>query len=179
MTTQRLYYDDSYTTAFEAEITGQITYNNAPAVILNQTYFCPTSGGQPNDTGVLSGIPVVDVAVRESDGAVLHVLEGDLPSQPIAGQINWVRRFDHMRHHTGQHILSQAFVRLAQAETVGFHLSADSVTIDLNKSALPASLVDEGEDLANQIIAENRPVRAWFPSEDELAKIQLRKVPEV
>jgi alanyl-tRNA synthetase len=179
MATQRLYYFDSYTTTFDAEISGQTTYSSAPAVILNQTYFYPTSGGQPNDTGVLNGVPVVDVAVRESDGAVLHVLEGELPPQPVSGQIDWARRFDHMRHHTGQHILSQAFIRLAQAETVGFHLSPDSVTIDLNKAALPASLVDEVEDLANQIIAENRPVRAWFPTEDELARIQLRKVPEV
>jgi alanyl-tRNA synthetase len=179
MTTERLYYTDSYTTTFDAELAGHVTYHDAPAVILNQTFFYPTSGGQPHDTGLLNGVPVVEVVIREADGAILHVLEAELPFEQVAGQINWARRFDHMRHHTGQHILSQAFIRVAQAETVGFHLSPDSVTIDLNTSNIPAAQVEEAEDLANQIVAENRRVRAWFPTDEELTAIQLRKVPEV
>ena len=178
-TMQRLYYNDSYTTSFEAQVIERSSLDGAPAVILDQTYFYPTSGGQPNDTGLLSGVPVVDVVIRESDGAVLHVLGGELPLDLVSGQVNWSRRFDHMRHHTGQHILSQAFVRMAQAETVGFHLSPDSVTIDLNVSKISPEVVDAVEDLANQIVAQNRPVRAWFPDDDELATLQLRKVPDV
>lgn len=179
MTTQRLYYTDAYVTTFEAAVIAQLVVDDKPAVVLDRTYFYPTSGGQPYDTGLLSGIPVIDVVLRESDGSVLHVLDSDLPLETVSGQINWARRFDHMRHHTGQHILSQAFVRVADAETVGFHLSADSVTIDLNIPAIDSARVDDAEDLANQIVAENRPVRAWFPAGDELEALTLRKVPEV
>jgi len=179
MTTQRLYYSDSYTTAFDARCIEHTTLDGAPAVVLDRTYFYPTSGGQPHDTGTLNGIPVIDVAVREGDGAILHILERPLAGEQVHGEIDWARRFDYMQHHTGQHILSQAFVRLAEAETVGFHMSADSITIDLDTPALDAALIERVETLANQIVFEDRPVRAWFPDEAELAGLVLRKTPEV
>lgn len=179
MITERLYYTDSYTTSFEAQIVEQTSLQDQPAVVLDRTYFYPTSGGQPHDGGTLGGIRVVDVSIREADGAVLHVLAHPLDGGRVAGAIDWPRRFDHMQHHTGQHILSQAFVRVAGAATIGFHLSPDSVTIDLDKPAIDPALVDEVEDLANRIVTENRPVRAWFPSDDELARLDLRKVPDV
>lgn len=178
MSTKRLYYTDSYTMTFEAALIERTTYNDAPAVVLDRSYFYPTSGGQPHDTGTLNAVPVVDVIVREADEIVLHVLGGSLADARVTGQIDWARRFDHMRHHTGQHILSQAFVVLAQAETVGFHMSPDSITIDLDKPTLKPAQIDAAEDLANQIIAENRPVRAWFPTEAELSDLPLRKVPK-
>jgi len=179
MITERLYYTDSYTTSFEAQIVEQTSLQDQPTVVLDRTYFYPTSGGQPHDGGTLGGIRVVDVSIREADGAVLHVLARPLDGGRVAGAIDWPRRFDHMQHHTGQHILSQAFVRVAGAATIGFHLSPDSVTIDLDKPAIDPALVDEVEDLANRIVTENRPVRAWFPSDDELARLDLRKVPDV
>lgn len=181
MTTQRLYHSDAYITDFDAELVETTSYNDLPAVILDRTCFYPTSGGQPHDTGMLNGLPVVDVVLREADGAVMHVLGGSttLDGPRVSGQIDWSRRFDHMRHHTGQHILSQAFVRLAQADTVGFHLSPDSVTIDLNRTEIGPDTLEAAEDLANQIVAEDRPVRAYFPSDEELVMLKLRKVPEV
>lgn len=179
MITERLYYADSYRTAFEAHVISSTTLNGAPAAILDRTCFYPTSGGQPHDTGTLSGVAVLEVIVREPDGAVLHVLDGALSAGRVSGQVDWARRFDYMQHHTGQHILSQAFVRLARAETVGFHMSADSITIDLDQPDLAPETVDAAEDLANQIVIEDRPVRAWFPTDDELATLTLRKVPDV
>jgi alanyl-tRNA synthetase len=181
MPTQRLYYTDSYTTDFEANLIDTVSYNDLPAVVLDRSYFYPTSGGQPHDTGLLNGVRVVDVALRESDGVVLHVLESALPPDNplVSGQIDWGRRFDHMQHHTGQHILSAAFEKLADADTVGFHLSPDSVTIDLNKPDISPALLDAAEDLSNQIVADDRPVRAYFPSDEELGTLDLRKVPDV
>jgi alanyl-tRNA synthetase len=179
MTTQRLYYSDSYATSFQASPVERTSYLDAPAIVLDRSYFYPTSGGQPHDTGTLNGVPVRDVVVRESDGAVLHILDGEIDEPSLTGQIDWERRFDHMRHHTGQHILTQAFIRVASAETIGFHMSADSITIDLDRANLTAQQIDAAEDLANQIVAENRPVRAWYPAEDELVHLALRKVPEV
>lgn len=179
MTTQRLYYSDSYTTTFDAQCVERTDYRDAPAVVLDRSYFYPTSGGQPHDTGALNGIPVIDVVVREADGAVLHVLERPLDGERVRGEIDWARRFDHMQNHTGQHILSRAFEALAEAETVGFHMSADSLTIDLDNPALDVAVIERAEALSNQIVFENRPVRAWFPDDAELATLALRKTPDV
>lgn len=78
---------------------------------------------------------MIDVAVRDTDGAILHVLETPFESTTSAsvkGLIDWERRFDHMQQHTGQHILTQAFIQAAGAKTVSFHLSTETVTIDLD-----------------------------------------------
>lgn len=185
MAEQRPYYTDSYTTTFEAELIEQTSYEETPAVVLNHSYFYPASGGQPHDTGTLNGIPVTNVVIRESDQAVLHVLADDVDlaaafsSAAVQGVVNWARRFDHMQHHTGQHILSQAFIQVADAETIGFHLSGDSVTIDLDKAQIAPELVDAAEDLANQIVIENRPVTVLYPTEEEVKALLLRKVPDV
>ena len=97
----------------------------------------------------------------------------------MAGELDWSRRFDLMQQHTGQHILSQAFIAVADAETVGFHLTDDTLTIDLDKKNLQPDDVDRAEDLANQIVFEDRPVTARFVTAAELAKLPLRKPPKV
>ena len=179
MMSTRQYYTDSYTTQFEASCVELTTHEGKPAIVLDTSYFYPTSGGQPHDTGLLNKIHVVDVVVRGEDEAVLHVLDAPLDSsESISGRIDWERRFDHMQHHSGQHILSRAFEDLLGAETLSFHLSENSVTIDVNYPDIqPEDLVNI-ETLANKIVMENHPVRAWFPQEDELPKLHLRKIPE-
>lgn len=178
MTTRR-YYEDSYTTEFSAHITELTDWHGQPAVCLDQTYFYPTSGGQPNDLGTLNDVPVVDVVVREADQAVLHVLAAPLPPQLVMAQIDAARRADHRQQHTGQHILSQAFLRLVEAETVGFHLGLDAVTIDLNIRHLSAADFAHAEALANRVVVQALPVRAWFPADDEIPTLALRKTPDV
>jgi len=126
----RLYYADAYLREFDARIIERLTWEGRPAVVLGRTAFYPTSGGQPHDTGTLDGVAVVDVVERESDGAIVHVLAGDLRGDLVHGEIDWARRFDHMQQHTGQHILSQAFTTALQADTVSFHLGAEVSTVD-------------------------------------------------
>lgn len=182
--TERSYYTDSYSTSFDAHVVEYLTLNDSPAVVLDRTVFYPTSGGQPHDTGTLNGIPVVDVVERAEDQAVIHVFSSTQPKtvmQPddqVHGQIDWARRFDHMQQHTGQHLLSQAFVQIAEADTVGFHLSDDGYsTIDLNNDGLSDDSIARAEGLASQIIFEDRPVLARFLEPDEVATLPLRKVP--
>ena len=177
----RSYYTDSTTLVFAAEIVAADTRDGRPAVLLDPGYFYPTSGGQPHDTGELrrgdETARVIDVIERESDGAVLHVLDRPLPPGPVAAIIDRDRRLDHMRHHTGQHILSQAFIRVAAAETVGFHLSNQSVTIDLNRADLGATEIDAAEALANEVIQADTPVSVRFVTTAEAAALPLRKTP--
>ena len=175
---ERLYYEDAYTTRFEAQIIEHVSDSGRLTVVLDKTYFYPTSGGQPHDQGLINGVPVVDVTIRDEDGAVLHWLKGGEPAgREVTAEIDWPRRFDHMQQHTGQHILSQAFLRVAEAETVGFHLSDNSVTIDLDADTLTAAQVQQAEALANEIVWQNRPIRVQTVTLAEAEKLQLRKVP--
>jgi alanyl-tRNA synthetase len=172
---QRLYFNDPYLTHFEASITARDTLNGQPAVCLSQTAFYPTGGGQPHDTGHLNSVSVLDVISEDKDD-IWHVLEQPITDEQVQGEIDWQRRFDHMVHHTGQHILTRAFINVLGAETVGFHIGSSGITLDLNKTDMRPADIDAAEDLANQVIAENRAVRAWFPIEDDLAALNLRKV---
>jgi alanyl-tRNA synthetase len=181
--TDRLYYSDSYCTTFSARVSDCLVLNGSPAVTLDRTAFYPTGGGQPHDTGTLNEIPVVDVIDQAENGVVIHVLssvktEGVLrPGDQVQGEIDWLRRFDHMQQHTGQHVLSQAFVQTVDADTVGFHLSDDYSTIDLNCGTLTEDDITRAEALANQIVFGNRPVVARFVEPKEVAALPLRKAP--
>lgn len=177
METERLYYQDVYCREFTARIVARRQVDGRPAVALDRTAFYPTGGGQPHDTGTLNGVAVADVFAE--DGAIWHVLETDLPDGEVTGALNWSRRFDHMQQHTGQHVLSQAFVVRCQAETVAFHLGAAVSTIDLNRTDLSADDLAAAEATANEVIDEARPVTAAFVTQEELARLPLRKPPKV
>lgn len=177
--TQRGYYQDAYTKVFTAKVAERLQHDRQPALVLNHSYFYPTSGGQPADRGTIDNVPVVDVFIRDEDGAVVHVLEEEAWSDEIEGRIDWPRRFDHMQQHTGQHILSQAFIQSASARTVGFHLSENSVTIDLDCKDLHPAQVEAAETLANQIIWDDRPVRVHLVPLEKAEELNLRKVPDV
>ncbi len=176
--TDRLYYDDSYLARFTARVTERFTYEGAPAVILDRSAFYPTGGGQPCDMGTLNGIPVIDVLARESDAAVIHVLAEPLDAEQVQAEIDWPRRFDHMQQHTGQHILTAACVQVAEAKTIGFHLSLDSLTIDLDRPDLPDSALAEAETLANHIIQEDRAVTARLRDLDDHQGVRMRRLPK-
>jgi len=177
--TKRLYYTDSYLTQFEAIVLHQVTDQDHPAVVLDQSAFYPTGGGQPHDTGTLNAIPVIDVVKDEGQDQVIHLLEAPLQAEAVVGQVDWPRRFDLMQQHSGQHILSQAILQTTEAATVGFHLSRDYATIDIAQADLSEKSLKQAELLANQIIYDNRAVTARFVSRQELANLPLRKQPAV
>ncbi|MGB9870182.1 MAG: alanyl-tRNA editing protein, partial [Anaerolineae bacterium] len=177
--TERLYYTDSYQTHFTARVVERLTWDGRPAVVLDRTAFYPTSGGQPSDRGRLGGTPVLGAEVREPDGAIVHILAAPLPDDEVTGEIDWPRRFDHMQQHTGQHLLSAACEQLLDADTVSFHLGAEVSTIDLNVPRLAREALEEVEERVNQVIWENRPVRAYFVHPEEVETLPLRRPPQV
>lgn len=179
MTTERLYYADSYTLSFEADVLEVTTHGERPALVLNRTYFYPEGGGQPADRGTLNGVRVLDVQSRPSDRAVLHVLEAPLQARRVTGEIDGERRRDFRLHHSGQHILSQALERAAAARTLSVHMSEASMTLDVDRVDIAPEEWEAVENLANRIVLEDRPVRAWFPKPKELAALNIRKLPEV
>jgi alanyl-tRNA synthetase len=173
--TERLYYHDPYVTSFEANVVKHVRIDGQLAVILDQTHFYPTSGGQPCDLGTINGVRVVDVFVRDEDDAVLHLLDDEIWNDHVQAEIDWPRRFDHMQQHTSQHILSAAFEMIAQAETVGFHLSAEAATIDLDVKDLSDAQIQQAEDLANATVFLNRPVRSTIVSQEQAAELPFRR----
>jgi alanyl-tRNA synthetase len=177
--TERLYHSDAYSTTFDAQVMEKQPHSDRLAVVLDRTAFYPTGGGQPHDTGTLNDAQVIEVVERERDGTVVHLLpiESRLPDDQLRGEIDWSRRFDHMQQHTGQHILSQAFVQIADADTVGFHMSRSYSTIDLNREMLSDEDMTRAESLANQIVFDNRPVSSNFVTLEEARQLPLRKPP--
>lgn len=177
-TTHRLFWDDPYQRTFEATVQDELLWQGRPAVTLDRTCFYATSGGQPNDLGTLNGTPVLDV-VEDEQGRLLHILARPLDGAQVRGDIDWSRRLDHMQQHTGQHILSAAFERLLGAETVSFHLGEETCTIDLNLASIEAPALARVEDVANQVVQEDRAVMVRVYAQGEIAEVPLRKPPKV
>ncbi len=171
--TERLYYTDCYLREFEARVLEVEPDPRGFRVYLDRTAFYPESGGQPMDRGTLAGIPALEVA--DEGEAVAHVLAHKPESQAVKGEIDWARRFDHMQQHTGQHVLSAAFGRTGQFNTVSFHLGAESSTIELESDRLGRRQIDEAEESANRVVFEDREVRFFFRPAEEVGTMDLRK----
>jgi len=178
--TKRLYYQDSYLKEFKAKVLKKIKIDSQPAVVLDETAFYPTSGGQPYDKGVIQDVAVVEVV--EDGDEVIHILKEELKEKinsEVVGKIDWKRRFDHMQQHLGQHILSGALMEIWGAETVSFHLGEEVCTLDIAKEKLTEEEAKKADECANEIIYDNRPVKCYFvEGEEELKRLNLRKVPE-
>ena len=173
--TERIYYTEPSCRTFEATVTRTGERDGRPLVTLDRTAFYPTSGGQPFDTGRLGSVDVVET-IDEGD-EIVHVVSAPVaPGTRLRGEIDWVRRFDHMQQHTGQHVLSAAFDRLFENRTTSFHMGAEVSTIDLAREATSGE-IDRAVDEANHVVWEDREVSVRFVSVDEAARLTLRKEP--
>ncbi len=177
--TERLYYTNSYVLTFKAAVTAIDETDGRYRVTLDESAFYPTSGGQLSDKGNLSGEKVVEVV--EDGGEVYHILDskpGFSVGDKVSGKIDDARRRDNMQKHTGQHILSRAFIEVCNAETVSSRLGDEDSTIELNRDTISDDETGRAEELANIIIFEDRPVRIEFVPHDKLKDIPLRKIPD-
>ena len=172
METEKLYYPDAFLKEFTATVLTCEPGKAGYLVTLDRTAFYPEGGGQPADHGTLSGVPVTDV--HEKDGVIFHTAEAAVePGETVMGAIDWARRFDHMQQHSGEHILSGILCHDYHCDNVGFHLGADTVTIDYNaditwEQALAA------ERKANEVIWADAPVEIAYPSPAELEALDYR-----
>ncbi|MGE7021826.1 alanyl-tRNA editing protein [Solibacillus cecembensis] len=169
------YYQDSMLSEFRANVVQTGTEENRNYVVLDNTAFYPTGGGQPHDTGWINDIEILDV--EKVDEEIRHYTLADVTSLngEIHGKLNWTRRFDHMQQHAGQHILTAAFVELFDFATVSFHLGTELATIDLNTTDVTAEQLAAVENRTNEIILENRPIDTKWVDKEGLAEYNLRK----
>src|SRR5262245_21752570 len=178
--TTKFYWIDSHRTSFNARVVDSWLEGSRYVVALDQTAFYPTGGGQPCDTGSINGVRVIDVEI-DGDGRILHRLDADVSfaaGEEVACEVDWRRRREMIQQHTGQHILSQAFFRLFGAETKGFRITDRTTEIDLTLEAQP----DENErpnapaeELANDVVFDNREIRVHMVTPEEAAALPLRK----
>ena len=177
METEKLYYADPYETTFTATVLGCEAGKGGYLVTLDRTAFYPEGGGQPADHGTLGGAAVTDV--HEKDGVIAHTCDRPLTvGDTVEGAIDWDRRFDHMQQHSGEHILSGLICAAHHCDNVGFHLGADTVTIDFN-AALTEEDVAELESAANRYIWQDHPIAISFPSPEELEALDYRSKKEL
>ena len=174
--TKKLFYEDAYQTSFASKVVKkEIDKNGQNYIVLEQTAFYPTGGGQPHDTGVINGKRVINV--EEIEEELRHYLEDPLTElEAIEGEIDWDRRFDHMQQHAGQHLLTAVFEDQLGYKTLSFHLGKELSTIDLDTQTLSNEEIQKAEELTNQLILENRPIETkWINNQEELASYALRK----
>jgi alanyl-tRNA synthetase len=177
--TERLYYNDSHLIEFEArvvDVTERVS--GWAAVVLDRTAFYPTGGGQPSDTGTLNGARVVE-CIDDGERGVLHVVQNFMPARDttVEGRIDWARRLDHMQQHTGQHILSQAFVQLFNAPTKSFRVLEQSCEIDIELQNPSVEVIERAVELANNVVWEDRAITIHNVSAAQAEAMPLRKEP--
>jgi alanyl-tRNA synthetase len=182
MATHRLYYDDSYLQNFAARVLQCLPAQpfaspsgTVPAweVILDQSAFYPTSGGQPNDFGKLEDARVLDV--RDEDEDIVHIVDQEISGREVHGCVDWARRFDHMQQHTGQHLLSAMLQERYGLPTVSFHLGGELCTIDVRGPEPKTEVLQGAQRSANAVVFEDRPVTVRYGTADQLAALGVRK----
>lgn len=174
--TERLYQLDSYITEFEGRIMKKEKTEEGIRIILDNTYFYPTSGGQQCDQGLMDNIRVKEV--KEEGEEVIHILENEPKSEIVHCIIDKARRYSFMQQHTGQHILSHCFLERMDAPTLSAHMGETRNTIDIKVSFLNWQDIIEIENLANEIIFKAIPVNIHFFSSIEECSFRLRKEPK-
>lgn len=177
--TERLEQEDASIVSFDGQVVAHGTWNGQPSVVLRRSAFYPESGGQMADRGTLAGLAVLDVQIDDG-GLVHHVVGGALPAigELVHGDVDAERRRVHRALHSAQHLLSRALADVCGAQTSSSRLGETLCTVDVDRSGLAESKLAEAEGAVLRVIDEDRAVRAWFPSADELATLPLRRAPK-
>ena len=178
--TKKLYLNDAYLKKCEAVIQDVIRFDTGLAIVLDQTIFYPEGGGQPSDTGWINSVRIDEVRIE--DHLIFHITKQSeitlSPGDSVTCAIDFNRRFALMQQHSGQHILSSVAEKLFNANTIGFHIGEDYVTIDLDKR-IGENELKLLEKEANKVVFSNHPIKAHHPDAQTLNLMPLRKQPKV
>lgn len=172
--TNKRYFNEPLTYEFMAQVQEAILQDDGTShIILDQSYFYPTGGGQSHDRGLLGGLPIIDV--NKQGDTVIHVVKGQIEGEVFC-QIDANYRIANMQAHTGQHILSAAFLKILYADTLAVRMNAYAPsTVDVNRSDIQPEQIQAVEDLANQVIMQNRAVKSYFVAADSPKLEALRR----
>ncbi len=176
METVRGYYEDPYCREWTATILRRLPGAGRVGLVLDRTFFYPGGGGQPPDAGTIGGQRLLEIT---EDGDLVHWVAEDPGADTVPCALDWARRWDHMQQHTGQHILSAAFERVLDADTVSFHLGEDMVSIDVARVGLTDDDLRRVERAANEVVMGDLPVGVRYFEPGQPIPLPLRKPPVV
>ncbi len=184
--TEQLYNAEPYESKFTAKVSDIVKTGDKYAIILDRTLFFPESGGQAPDKGVLnmSGkiYEVIDVQIKND--IIYHYIDNNDDTDIIAkkcevkGEIEFAYRFSNMQQHSAEHIFSGLAKRYYNCTNVGFHLSDNEVTFDYDIPLSKEQILKLETD-TNRVIYENRTIRAYYPTRDELLNADYRSKKEI
>lgn len=176
--TEKLYMENSYITESKGKVLLNKKVGDKYELILDKTIFYPEgAGGQKGDKGYINDIEVEKAVLK--DGNIIHITNEKVPGAEVDIKIDWTNRHHIMIQHTTQHLVSQCFYRLFDIQTLSFHASDDFIYIDLDIENLEKERIRKVEELANEIIRNNFEVKTYYPSDEEMKKIDFRRDPKV
>ncbi len=181
MKTEALYDTDAYLRVFTGKVIScdpcTFKEENCYKVVLDKTLFFPEQGGQSSDIGKIDNATVIDVQIE--NGVIYHYCKtGFLIGEEVHGEIDWHHRFNNMQQHTGEHLFTGVAHNIYGADNVGFHLSDNTVTLDLNIE-LSEEQIEIIENTANELIAKDIKVRAYYPDSEALSRLNYRSKKEI
>ena len=176
--TEKIYLENPYLRQMDARLVEKKYMNNKYYIKTNKTIFYPNlAGGQPGDKGTINGVEVLDT--YEDDNDIVHVVRDNIHSDKVQLSIDWDNRFDYMQQHTGQHLLSAAFYKLYNGETIGFYIGKEYVYIDVNIPDITKHEIYRIEEFANKIIFSNFLIKTYIVEKEEINKLPVKKEPLV
>lgn len=187
--TEKLYYISAYDREFDGKILLSFDSDTPgkKVLIFDRTLFFPEEGGQTCDKGFITvagrtyRVEAVSIVKTPIGEVIAHEISSDdsfEAFESVHGRIDWDERFSNMQNHSGEHMFSGIVKSRFGYENVGFHLSQNTVTMDYNGpiSDEDAALI---EKKVNRLIWENRKVKCFFPSQEELEKLDYRSKKEI
>ncbi len=180
MHTDLAYLRDAFVREFDATVIAV----DGNRVALDATYFYPTGGGQPHDTGTLGGAHVSEV--RKEGELAWHTLQGPVPNvgDTVHGVVDWDRRFKLMRTHTAMHILCGVIWNEWQVPVTGGNMEPLSARMDFEFDPLPEGFAQRVEELVNEAIDRDHPITVGFLPRDtavmdeDLIRTKVSLIPE-
>jgi len=184
--TDDLFSRDAYLATCAATVVGATD----GGVVLDRTVFYARGGGQPGDTGVLRWgehvTPVTDTVKARETGEIVHLVEGDAPpvGSAVTCDIDWPRRYVHMRTHTALHSLSGIIFADYGAKVTGGNMESGGIArMDFELESMSAELGRDVEAKLNARLTEDRPVhvvllpRADALRDPDLIRTKINLVP--
>jgi alanyl-tRNA synthetase len=171
---QNLHNENTYQKDFTAEIINVLEKDNKYLIELDMTYFSPQTSHHPHDLGSINNAPITDI--YEENDRIYHVVEiKPTKIHRVKCIIDFEKKYDYMKQHLGQHIISACFLELFNGSTIAISIGNDYSYIDIDK-IVGTIEIKTAEEMANKIIMDNIKVEVLYPTNAELKKLSIKKV---
>jgi len=160
---KQLYYEDQYL----KEATSMVEKIDGNKVIVAENLFFPKTKSEPNDSGTVEGVQVVDV---EKDGEEVTVTLEKTPDikagQEVTGKIDWGKRLKSMRLHSALHLIAGVLEKENGIRAVAGNVYEDRAEL-IFKSAVPEMMIFAAEDKINEMTAFDNEIKTYWDKKRE------------